>query len=297
MASKNPKRISEVLLPPIGDHEALVLPSYISLEHIVRSCSASIDFGSSSKQFRNEWILLFMCDHSTNLIGSIFWHTISSKFLNEPDFTEYASSRMAESFRALYSAVPKAMKKHFFPEYPSVVTQAIVFGLFLAFPKSRELLSDAFQMKLLEENFARLSGWVPRGLSCDTWRMNLGNKEFRVSSGKGFPIRDIEMLNSVTGVSPVLRKYISMHRSCDALPFSRTRNYDAHSFDRRQRAVTSTEAMNTNLVSAGMLSWKIAISQIEEERLRLEKRFRALDPQAMSRLAAYILIPYTQKTR
>ena len=87
------------------------------------------------------------------------------------------------SYVALFTHVKSGRKDVFFTHYADGVAQAVLYCLFLAYPKSR----PAFTTKLRQDLLVRITYWQtgvrPQFVQIGHWKLNLGGELFELFCG------------------------------------------------------------------------------------------------------------------
>jgi hypothetical protein len=175
-------RVEDAALPPevLEDTTASgSLPSSIPIDKVMTNIVQNLDFKSWSDNARNMWYKDFKSPPSKALISDTFWYCICVYFKagRHTDVEKRLFDRISFNFVNLFSAVaPSApsRKDFFFRCYADGVAQAVLYSMFLAYPKSRGQFTDKFRREL----YIRISYWTtgisPEFVDTSHWKLNLG---------------------------------------------------------------------------------------------------------------------------
>jgi len=173
-------RVEEAELPKeaLDDNcrKAAPLPSSIPMDKVMLNIVQNLDVKAWSEQARNSWFRDFRSKPSRFVICDTFWYCICWYFKPEQhgDAERRLFDRISASFVALFTSIAPARKDMFFGCYADAVAQAVLYALFLAYPKSRASFGDRFRRDLV----IRISHWTtgvkPEFVKTTHWKLNLG---------------------------------------------------------------------------------------------------------------------------
>lgn len=111
---------------------------------------------------RGKWLDLLDLEHADALISDCFWFIICKILNPKPEFEqhqEFLLDRIAANYVSFTLIEDRRFtddhKKQFFKKFFDIISQAVYYSLYYAFPKSRKRLDEAFMKKLLL-NFSEL---------------------------------------------------------------------------------------------------------------------------------------------
>jgi hypothetical protein len=284
MCNKLTLRLEECILPLSN---ALVLRDSLHVEELLGRVCANLDFGSTSKSYRKEWMTLLASDSSIDLVSTVFWLTISESFnKGDREFNEGALDRASDCYRHLYAIVPTHQRRRFSRVLPIFLSQFTSFALFSCFPKSRTLFNKSFQVRLLARNYKLFSGWIPHDISVDDWRMDLGLGDMLLSARECKQSSDQVVVNSVTGPSALMARYNQLHGNHALASMARCRAFSTFPViapsPSSSPVFKSPRQRDTNL-----FTWPGIRKEIEIEKYRLGKRLASLSPRTLGDFAEH----------
>jgi hypothetical protein len=154
-------RVEDAELPAevIGDSAmSAPLPATIPMDKVMTNIVQNLDFKAWSENARNMWFKDFKSPPSRAVISDTFWFCICWYFKTgkHEDLESGLFDRISANFVALFSSVPAARKDFFFKKYADSVAQAVLYAMFLAYPKSRVHFTEKFRKDLI----IRISYWT-----------------------------------------------------------------------------------------------------------------------------------------
>lgn len=177
----NVYRVEEAEIPDevFGDLRTLSpLPSTIPMDKVMTNILGNLEsrFKGWSEQARNLWFKDFKSASSRAFINDTFWFCICWYFKagKHPEVEKMLFHRISANFVGLSSTVNPARKDVFFKSYADAVAQAVLFALFLAYPKSRLHFTDKFRKDLVIRISYWTTGLCPEFVDTAHWKLNLG---------------------------------------------------------------------------------------------------------------------------
>eukprot|EP00440_Ansanella_granifera_P038454 gb/GFBE01041727.1/.p1 GENE.gb/GFBE01041727.1/~~gb/GFBE01041727.1/.p1 ORF type:complete len:427 (+),score=90.33 gb/GFBE01041727.1/:1-1281(+) len=152
------------------------LPPTIPIDKVMTNIAQNLDFKGWSEQARNMWFKDFKSQPSKAVINDAFWFCICWYFKpgKHLDVEKMLFDRISANFVGLFSSINPARKDFFFRCYADAVAQAVLYAMFLAYPKSRVHFTDKFRKDLV----IRISFWTsricPEFVDTSHWKLNLG---------------------------------------------------------------------------------------------------------------------------
>eukprot|EP00933_Yihiella_yeosuensis_P073980 TRINITY_DN82791_c0_g1_i1.p1 TRINITY_DN82791_c0_g1~~TRINITY_DN82791_c0_g1_i1.p1 ORF type:complete len:432 (+),score=70.10 TRINITY_DN82791_c0_g1_i1:123-1418(+) len=152
------------------------LPASIPMDKVMTNIAQNLDFKAWSDQARNLWFKDFKSAPSRAVINDTFWFCICWYFKpgKHPDIEKRFFNRISANFVGLFSTVNPARKDFFFRCYADAVAQAVLYAMFLAYPKSRVHFTDKFRKDLVIRISFWISGICPEFVDTSHWKLNLG---------------------------------------------------------------------------------------------------------------------------
>ncbi|CAD7927178.1 unnamed protein product [Amoebophrya sp. A25] len=154
------------------------LPVNLPLEKIKKNCAINLDIGQSMEQqiIRAQWARSFASPAASAIIADMFWYAIcyyfkSGEFLEEE---EILFDRLSMNYVALFANITPGKRDFFFQHFADAVAQAVLYCMFLAFPKSRVSFGANFRKDLVCRISYWFTGFSPQFLSISHWKLNLG---------------------------------------------------------------------------------------------------------------------------
>eukprot|EP00931_Biecheleriopsis_adriatica_P081221 TRINITY_DN54555_c0_g1_i1.p1 TRINITY_DN54555_c0_g1~~TRINITY_DN54555_c0_g1_i1.p1 ORF type:complete len:423 (-),score=110.81 TRINITY_DN54555_c0_g1_i1:85-1353(-) len=172
-------RVEDAELPPEaygGLQTPCPLPPTIPMDKVLTNIAQNLDFKAWSEQARNMWFKDFKSQSSRAVINDTFWFCICWYFKpgKHLDVEKNLFDRISANFVGLFSSINPSRKDFFFRCYADAVAQAVLYAMFLAYPKSRVHFTDKFRKDLV----IRISFWTsricPEFVDTSHWKLNLG---------------------------------------------------------------------------------------------------------------------------
>lgn len=172
-------RVEDAELPAevIGDSAMCApLPATIPMDKVMTNIVQNLDFKAWSENARNMWFKDFKSPPSRAVISDTFWFCICWYFKTgkHEELESGLFDRISANFVALFSAVPAARKDFFFKKYADSVAQAVLYAMFLAYPKSRVHFTEKFRKDLIIRISFWTTGVCPEFVDAGHWKLNLG---------------------------------------------------------------------------------------------------------------------------
>jgi len=171
-------RVEDAALPSeaLSGHVPTPLPGSIPFDKVMTNIVQNVDFKSWSENARNMWFKDFKSDPSKAVISDTYWFCIifyfqAGKF---KDVEQRLFSRISANFVGLFSTVGHQRKDFFFKSYADAVAQAVLYSMFVAYPKSRVNFTDAFRKELVSRISYWTTGICPEFVDTSHWKLNLG---------------------------------------------------------------------------------------------------------------------------
>merc|ERR1719311_328572 len=183
----SPKRTSPVYRVEKADiSDTTQLPASIPLDKEMTNIKNNLNFHfhftsnatKALKRNRNAWFKDFQAEPSKRLICDAFWFCICKYFKKgqHEDVERELFDRISESYVELYNLVrgPATRKDFFFGRYADAIWQAVLYSMFLAYPKSRVHFTDTFRRELVRLFSYWTTGIHPEFVDTTHWILNLG---------------------------------------------------------------------------------------------------------------------------
>lgn len=184
---------TEVPIEAIGDQSmSAPLPDNINMEHVMTNIKQNLDLKAWVHQdhAQNTWFKDFKSPPSRAVISDTFWFCICWYFKTgqHSNLERALFDRISVNFVALFNLVPPARKDFFFRCYADAVAQAVLYSMFLAYPKSRVHFTEKFRKDLI----IRISHWTtgvcPEFVDASHWKLNLGGGDvLQSTSSQSWP--------------------------------------------------------------------------------------------------------------
>lgn len=152
------------------------LPNNIPMDKVMTNIVQNLDFKARSENSRNMWLKDFKSPPSRAVISDTFWYCICWYFKpgKHVELEDRLYDRIAANFVALFSSVPQTRKDFFFRCYADAVAQAVLYAMFLAYPKSRVHFTEQFRKDLVIRISYWTTGICPEFVDTAHWKLNLG---------------------------------------------------------------------------------------------------------------------------
>mmetsp|Transcript_26507 Transcript_26507/g.61853 ORF Transcript_26507/g.61853 Transcript_26507/m.61853 type:complete len:435 (-) Transcript_26507:45-1349(-) len=172
-------RVEDAELPieSIGDgSQCAPLPQTIPMEKVMTNIVQNLDFKAWSENARSAWFRDFKSPPSRAVIGDAFWYCICWYFKPGQHTEQEARlfDRISANFVALFCTVSPKRKDFFFRCYADAVAQAVLYAMFLAYPKSRVHFTEKFRKDLIIRISYWTTGVCPEFVDASHWKLNLG---------------------------------------------------------------------------------------------------------------------------
>mmetsp|Transcript_6791 Transcript_6791/g.11938 ORF Transcript_6791/g.11938 Transcript_6791/m.11938 type:complete len:440 (+) Transcript_6791:61-1380(+) len=179
LALKSVYKVEDAELPleAIGNKsQCAPLPPTIPMERVLTNIVQNLDFKAWSEKARNAWFRDFKSAPSRAVIGDAFWYCICWYFKpgQHTDLETLLFDRISANFVALFCSVSSKRKDFFFRCYADAVAQAVLYAMFLAYPKSRVHFTQQFRRDLIIRISYWTTGVCPEFVDASHWKLNLG---------------------------------------------------------------------------------------------------------------------------
>ena len=170
----------------------------------------NLDLKGWSEQARNLWFKDFKSQCSRAVIQDTFWFCICWYFKpgKHLDVETRLFDRISANFVGLFSSLNPSRKDFFFRCYADAVAQAVLYSMFLAYPKSRIDFTDKFRKDLVIRISYWTSGICPEFVDTSHWKLNLGKGDVLQAAPSQPHQRNVEAANAValrtTATQPLL---------------------------------------------------------------------------------------------
>jgi len=158
---------------------AAPLPGTLPLDKVEDSIAATLEFRARPARLdhaKQSWLKDFRSKYARAFTSDAFWYCVCCYFLpgKHPDVERRLFDRIAVNFVRLFDVVPHQRKDSFFRYFADAVSQAILYSMLLAYPKSRSSFGERFRQDLV----CRISHWTtgvrPEMVDTSHWKLNLG---------------------------------------------------------------------------------------------------------------------------
>lgn len=152
------------------------LPETIPAEKVMTNIVNNLDFEGWSERARSTWFKDFCSRPSRAVIGDTFWYCICWYFKSGQhiEMEKVLFDRISANYVQLFSAIPPPRKDFFFRCYYDAISQAVLYSMFLAYPKSRVHFTERFRKDLIIRIAYWTTGICPEFVDTSHWKLNLG---------------------------------------------------------------------------------------------------------------------------
>jgi len=167
------------------------LPATIPMEKVMNNIVQNLNFKAWSEEarntIRNQWFSFFKSPASMAVVSDIFWFCICFYFKagQHPDFEKQLFNRISTNFVGLFNSVTPPRKDFCFRHYADAAAQAILYAMFLAYPKSRSKFVEKFRKDLVIRISYWTTGICPEFVNTSHWKLNLGGGDVLQTMGAG----------------------------------------------------------------------------------------------------------------
>lgn len=199
-------RVEDAELPAevmVDSATAAPLPPTIPMDKVMTNIVNNLDFKAWSENARSMWFKDFKSPPSRAVISDTFWYCICWYFKpgKHVDLEEGLYDRIAANFVALFSSVVQSRKDFFFRCYADAVAQAVLYAMFLAYPKSRVHFTEQFRKDLIIRISYWTTGICPEFVDASHWKLNLGGGDVLQSTASQHNWRTAERENQSHALS------------------------------------------------------------------------------------------------
>jgi hypothetical protein len=172
-------RVEDAALPMDGIGEDTMfapLPETIPVEKVMTNIVNNLDFGGWSDKAKNTWFKDFCSKPSRAVISDTFWYCICWYFKSgqHTEVERVLFDRISANYVTLFSMIPASRKDFFFEHYYDAISQAVLYSMFLAYPKSRVHFTEKFRKLLILLIAYWTTGVSPEFVHTKHWKLNLG---------------------------------------------------------------------------------------------------------------------------
>lgn len=152
------------------------LPATIPVDKVMTNIVQNLDFKAWSDHARSMWFKEFKSPPSRAVMSDSFWFCICWYFKagKHPDVERRLFDRISANFVFLFEAVSPTRKDFFFRCYADAAAQAVLYAMFLAYPKSRVNFTEKFRRELVIRISYWTTGICPEFVDTAHWKLNLG---------------------------------------------------------------------------------------------------------------------------
>lgn len=165
------------------------LPATIPMEKVMTNIVNNLEYKGVAENARSLWFKDFKSPPSRAVINDTFWYCICFYFKcgRHPDVEDSLFDRISANFVGLFRSVATARKDFFFRFYADAVAQAVLYAMFLAYPKSRVRFTENFRKNLIKHLSCWSTGVCPEFVDCEHWHLNLGSSDVLLQSAISQP--------------------------------------------------------------------------------------------------------------
>jgi hypothetical protein len=172
-------RVEDAELPMDGIGEDTMfapLPETIPVEKVMTNIVNNLDFEGWSEKAKNTWFKDFCSKPSRAVISDTFWYCICWYFKSgqHTEVEKVLFDRISANYVTLFSTIPASRKDFFFRCYYDAISQAVLYSMFLAYPKSRVHFTEKFRKDLIIRIAYWTTGVCPEFVDTSHWKLNLG---------------------------------------------------------------------------------------------------------------------------
>ena len=190
MAKQKAKEITQKIkhkpLPVPSRKNDLKLPPIDPKNNTVAEIKAAVR--SEMKEKQEHWINLLNLEHADALISDAFWYVICKICNPRPEFEqhqEFLLDRIAANFVSFTLIEDRKYtedsKKQFFKKFYDIISQAVYYSLYYAYPKSRKSLDEHFIRDLISTFSELFTGTQIHSATTTHW------EQFAVVASVGKP--------------------------------------------------------------------------------------------------------------
>eukprot|EP00443_Scrippsiella_acuminata_P071006 CAMPEP_0115376972 /NCGR_PEP_ID=MMETSP0271-20121206/3250_1 /TAXON_ID=71861 /ORGANISM="Scrippsiella trochoidea, Strain CCMP3099" /LENGTH=410 /DNA_ID=CAMNT_0002800077 /DNA_START=53 /DNA_END=1282 /DNA_ORIENTATION=- len=152
------------------------LPSTIPMDKVMTNIVQNLDFKAWSEHARAMWFKDFKSPPSRAVMNDTFWYCICWYFKagKHIDVEKRLFDRISANFVFLFESVAPTRKDFFFRFYADAAAQAVLYAMFLAYPKSRVNFTEKFRRGLVDRISYWSTGICPEFVDTSHWKLNLG---------------------------------------------------------------------------------------------------------------------------
>lgn len=152
------------------------LPPGVPMDKVMTNVVQNLDLKAWSEHARSMWFKVFKSQPSRAVISDTFWFCIIWYFKSgkHGEAEKRLFDRISANFVWLFSTVPATRKDFFFRFYADAVAQAVLYSMFLAYPKSRVYFTEKFRKDLVSRVSYWTTGVHPEFVDAKHWKLNLG---------------------------------------------------------------------------------------------------------------------------
>lgn len=172
-------RVEDAELPMDGIGEDTMfapLPETIPVEKVMTNIVNNLNFDGWSDKAKNTWFKDFCSKPSRAVISDTFWYCICWYFKSgqHTEVEKVLFDRISANYVTLFSTIPASRKDFFFRCYYDAISQAVLYSMFLAYPKSRVHFTEKFRKDLIIRIAYWTTGVCPEFVDTSHWKLNLG---------------------------------------------------------------------------------------------------------------------------
>ncbi|KAF4657514.1 hypothetical protein FOZ61_006238 [Perkinsus olseni] len=174
--------------PNLDDPNALCypLPKTIPIQKVLTNVIANLRCPGQTAKSRGLWADDFLSTRSQAIVSDSFWFCICHYF-KPKKFRGTAVKlfdRISRNYVELLDDIHPNRRDFFFERFYDAVAQSVLYGMFLAFPKSRMSFLDEFRKSIVSLFAFWTTGVVSEYPDTSHWKLNLGGGDVLVMMAK-----------------------------------------------------------------------------------------------------------------
>lgn len=156
-----------------------------TVDKVMTNIVQNLDFKAWSGHARQMWFKDFNLPPSRAFICDMFWFCICHYFKSgkHKDVEKRLYDRISANFVFLFEQIGAARKDLFFRFYADAAAQAVLYSMFLAYPKSRVNFTEQFRRNLVTHISYWTTGVSPEFVDTAHWKLNLGGGDVLQATG------------------------------------------------------------------------------------------------------------------
>eukprot|EP00397_Hematodinium_sp_SG-2012_P057675 GEMP01072324.1.p1 GENE.GEMP01072324.1~~GEMP01072324.1.p1 ORF type:complete len:342 (+),score=50.26 GEMP01072324.1:56-1081(+) len=177
--------VEDAVLPTNIKAQYAPLPPVVPIDKVLMNIVNNIDFVNTGGSDQS-WFRYFNSKPSRAVMSDTFWYCICWYFKSgqHAEMEKILFDRISVNYVGLFTLLEASKKDFFFKFYADAIAQAVLYSMFLAYPKSRVHFTHKFRQELIVRIAYWTTGIKPEFISTAHWKLDLGGGDVLQSTAE-----------------------------------------------------------------------------------------------------------------